>query len=135
VFSVSRDSRFERSEEKSEDVEGTLAPGIRASGEMEMLASRPRWDGVERRDWKAVRSSWDAKWGPLVRGRCDDGAQYIPARPDCMFGIVYPMVGDIAGLLYGWLSENLYYRLTPYSGVSNVIVCLFGARTIHLADT
>jgi len=60
ALSVSKGARFERSEEKSADVDWISGPGIRFSGEVEMLARRPRWEELERRDWKAVRSSWDA---------------------------------------------------------------------------
>jgi len=60
--------RFERSERNEELVEGMVGPGWMAS--LEIVATRPRWVGVVRKDWKAVRSSAEAE------------------MPDCMLAAV-----------------------------------------------
>lgn len=48
------EDRFERSDAKLEDVDGTECVRMSASGEVEMLASRPRLEESERRDLKAA---------------------------------------------------------------------------------
>ena len=50
-----------RSPRNVEVVEGMVAPGMIVS--LEMLARRPRWEGVLRRVWKALWSSSEAGVG------------------------------------------------------------------------
>jgi len=63
TFSLICGSRFTRSSEKSEDVDGIMVEGLSSSGEVDMETRRPCWEGVERRCWKAVVREEDAAVG------------------------------------------------------------------------
>lgn len=58
AFGVTCESRFERSDRKDDDDEGTVAPGTMVSFWIE--ARSPRWEVDVMRDPSADLSSWEA---------------------------------------------------------------------------